>query len=88
MTDDPDDTAGRQLYRARADTLAKAQMAMATRRVRLAGPSGAPGRLLMKVRDWELMPARYRCPEIIRLWKILPPGAAVATLGWDPPARS
>lgn len=32
---DPDETAGRALYRARAEALARAQLAMGQRRVRL-----------------------------------------------------
>jgi hypothetical protein len=50
--DDSDETEGRRLYRAQADALAKAQVAMGKRRVRLAEdketPSNDLGRLVPK----------------------------------------
>jgi hypothetical protein len=35
MSDDPDETEGRRLYRARANALANAQIAMAARKIKL-----------------------------------------------------
>lgn len=50
MTDDSDETEGRRLYRARADVLAKSQIAMGKRRSKLANdkPDDDPGRPVPK----------------------------------------